>query len=302
MFRFNAAISQLGINEVRLQGRRFTWTNMHTPPLMEKLDWIFISNSWEISYPTMSVCALDRISLDHCPCVVTISTAIPKSIVFRFENYWLQLQGYQQTLNENWNSIPVVSDRAKSVTAKLKNLRKVLREWQSSMRNLKTSIANIRLIILFLETVADLRDLSLAEWNFKQIIEEHPLILLERQRVYCKQRGNVKWVQLGDAGTHFFHTNATLRHRNKLINELENRQGISFTSHSEKEAILWDEFKQRLGVSEFLASQSTLQRLFRDVTTCSSLGYLSLVRKLIILSEPYQITSHLGQMGLIMNS
>lgn len=45
MFMFNAAISSFGLNEIPLQGRKFTWSNMQQPPLLEKLDWVFTLNS-----------------------------------------------------------------------------------------------------------------------------------------------------------------------------------------------------------------------------------------------------------------
>jgi hypothetical protein len=69
--------------------------------------------------------------------------------------------------------------------------------------------------------------------------------------LYWKQRGSIKWAQLGDAGTHFFHANATIRHRNNLISHLTNRQGFTVCQHKDKEEIIWLEFKQRLGITEF---------------------------------------------------
>lgn len=38
MFMFNNIISFLGLIEIPLHGRKFTWSNMQTPPLLEKLD------------------------------------------------------------------------------------------------------------------------------------------------------------------------------------------------------------------------------------------------------------------------
>jgi len=66
MFKFNEAISFLGINEITLQGRKFTWSNMQPSPLLEKLDWVFTSNSWAISYPSTHMTALDMTPSDHC--------------------------------------------------------------------------------------------------------------------------------------------------------------------------------------------------------------------------------------------
>ena len=74
MFLFNEAISPLGLNEVTLQGRMFTWSNMQPSPLLEKLVWVFTCNSWALSQPDTSVKALEMTHSDHYPCVVNIST------------------------------------------------------------------------------------------------------------------------------------------------------------------------------------------------------------------------------------
>lgn len=37
MFMFNNAISRLGLNEITLQRRKFTWSNLQLSPLLEKL-------------------------------------------------------------------------------------------------------------------------------------------------------------------------------------------------------------------------------------------------------------------------
>lgn len=39
MLNFNNAISSLGVVEIPLHGRKYTWTNKQHPPLLERLDW-----------------------------------------------------------------------------------------------------------------------------------------------------------------------------------------------------------------------------------------------------------------------
>lgn len=251
VFSFNAAISQLGITEIVLQGRKYTWSNMQPSPLLEKLDWVFTSSSWALTYPSTSVKALDMIPSDHCPCIINISTQIPRNKIFRFENFWLKHPEFQSILLQSWNEPIAITDKARLVTAKLKRLRKKLRDWQASLTNLKTLIANVRGIIFFLEILTDYRDLGLFEWNFKKMLQKHLLTLLDKQRQYWQQRGNVNWVKLGDASTHFFHANATIRHRNKLITELTTIDNNIVSSHNEKESLLWEEYKHRLGESDF---------------------------------------------------
>ena len=38
MFSFNEAINKLGVIELPLHGRQYTWTNKQFPPLLERLD------------------------------------------------------------------------------------------------------------------------------------------------------------------------------------------------------------------------------------------------------------------------
>jgi hypothetical protein len=38
---FNEMISNLGLQEIPLKDRNFTWSNMQQDPLLEQLDWCF---------------------------------------------------------------------------------------------------------------------------------------------------------------------------------------------------------------------------------------------------------------------
>ena len=92
--------------------------------------------------------------------------------------------------------------------------------------------------IQFLENLEDDRDLTLEEWNFRDILRGKLLHLLELQRIYWKQRGSIKWVTLGDAGTKFFYANATIRHRKNTITKLTIEDGEVHTSHASKELVI----------------------------------------------------------------
>jgi hypothetical protein len=57
-----------------------------------------------------------------------------------------------------------------STGSKLKNLRRVLREWHKQNPNLASSIANTKELILMIDTFEEFRDLSL-EWNFRDVLK-----------------------------------------------------------------------------------------------------------------------------------
>jgi exonuclease III len=77
MLNFNAAISALGLEELKLNGNKFTWTNKQSSPLLERLDWFFASVAWLTTYPSSYVSILPREVSDHSPCLISINTNIP---------------------------------------------------------------------------------------------------------------------------------------------------------------------------------------------------------------------------------
>lgn len=40
---------------------------------------------------------------DHTPCVITIESSIPKSKLFRFENFWVNHSGFSEVIHKAWN-------------------------------------------------------------------------------------------------------------------------------------------------------------------------------------------------------
>ena len=124
IFIFNDIISSVGLLEIPLKGRNFTWSNMQQNPLLERLDWVFSSTLWTVDYPNTIVLPLTRNICDHGPCVVKIDTKIPKSPIFKFENYWVEMEGFFDIVQAVWSLDPGFDDSTKCISFKLKVLRK----------------------------------------------------------------------------------------------------------------------------------------------------------------------------------
>jgi hypothetical protein len=150
------------------------------------------------------------------------------------------------------------TDIAKVITAKFRKLRKALKDWKRNLSSLKLAIQNVMMILTFFLLLEEFRDLSIPEWNFKKLLESKLSSLLRQQRTYWKQRGSIKWVTLGDAGTKFFHANASIRFRRNLITTLENDVGDLIHDHNSKALLIWESFRERLGSSSFQGIQFDL--------------------------------------------
>src|SRR5690348_9053510 len=102
MMLFNDIIQHLDLVDIPFQDRHFTWSNMQDDPLLEKLDCVFTSISWSLSFPATSVLPLSRPISDHVPYVVRMDSHIPKASIFRFENFWIDFPGFYDTVKLHW--------------------------------------------------------------------------------------------------------------------------------------------------------------------------------------------------------
>jgi hypothetical protein len=113
MLLFNEAISNIGLVEIPLKGRRFTWSNMQDDPLLQRLDWFFSSLAWTVNFPNTLALPLAMTTSDHAPCVIFTETSIPKSEIFRVENSWMDMEGFLPLVELNWTHSIHYADAAK---------------------------------------------------------------------------------------------------------------------------------------------------------------------------------------------
>lgn len=201
---FNGLISDLDLIDIPFCGRRYTWSNMQTDPLLIKLDWVLTSSAWGLSYPATTVQPLSRNVSDHIPFCTNIGSKIPKESGFRFENFWVDQPDFLETVELHWNSSPFFANAAKTLSAKFKQVRTCLRQWSKKLSNLNKLIHNSNWVLLLLDGIEDQRPLDALEVSFRTLVKGHLATLLESKRKYWKQRNTIRWVILGDENSSFF--------------------------------------------------------------------------------------------------
>ena len=254
-FIFNDAIVQLGLIELPLKGRSYTWSNMQQDPLLEQLDWFFSSVNWTTTYQNTSVHPMTKHISDHIPCKIMIGSHIPKSRIFRFENFWYDHPGFIDTVKQSWFSPGQVrNNSAATLSLKLKNLRHSLKNWSRSLSKLNSLVDLCNKVIFFLDSLEECRSLFLTEWNFRTIIKAKLLHLLRCRNIYWKQRHTVNRVKFGDESigskdtvnrvkfgdecTKYFHAMATLSFRRNYIPQLLDDSGSFVSNHESKAALI----------------------------------------------------------------
>ena len=184
MLAFNEAISNLALVEIPLKGRNFTWSNMQDQPLLEKLDWCFTSEVWTLNFPHTMAYPLAKTTSEHVPFMVKIGTTIPKSNIFRCENYWLEHSDFHEIVKQIWTQDVDETNSAKIIASKFKWLRKGLKIWSRNISNLKQIIENTNFMILCYDQFEDNGPLCTVEDNGRNILKMHLEEILKQQCLY----------------------------------------------------------------------------------------------------------------------
>jgi hypothetical protein len=81
------------------------------------------------------------------------------------------------------------------LTAKFKNLRRMLKTWKQQLPKLAVAINNIKLVLHFMETIELFRYHSLPKWNFRNIVTEKLIFFLEATKYLLETKGKNKMGQ-----------------------------------------------------------------------------------------------------------
>lgn len=103
---FADLISAMGLQDIHMEGRRYTWSNYRNQPAMARLDRFLFSTDWSLQFPNTKQRSLPNTSSDHCPILIEALSTFLKSKIFRFETFWLELRGFKEMITQRWQSLP----------------------------------------------------------------------------------------------------------------------------------------------------------------------------------------------------
>jgi hypothetical protein len=133
---FNDWINKFGLIEIKNSSRQFTWGNNQDNLVMALLDRVFVSTCWEKMFPACSVIAKARLESDHTPLIVdTGAFKAPSNKQFRFEKWWLKVDGFDQMVEKTWSAPCNFVKAIDRWQFKIRNLRKKLKGWNANLES-----------------------------------------------------------------------------------------------------------------------------------------------------------------------
>jgi hypothetical protein len=104
MGRFRRLINDLLLKEIYLNGRRYTWSNEQSPPTLVRLDRVLCTVDWEEAHGECHLRCLASVISDHSPLLLDCCPMPAAHRRFHFEDYWMRLDGFHDTVTMAWNS------------------------------------------------------------------------------------------------------------------------------------------------------------------------------------------------------
>jgi hypothetical protein len=103
MARFRSFIQRHELNDTYLHGRLYTWSNEREDPTLSRIDKVLASVDWDLAHPDAILQALSSSVSDHAPIHLALSAAIRPKRRFRFELFWLKLEGFEEAVRSAWS-------------------------------------------------------------------------------------------------------------------------------------------------------------------------------------------------------
>jgi hypothetical protein len=236
MGSFKDAIDDLRLKEIKLNGRCFTWSNEQDNPTMTRIDRLLCTPEWELIFPACFLHSLPSLMSDHTPLLLQGELALRQNSSFRFENFWTEVQGFQELVQTTWSKQVNSALPLKRLHIKLARVAKEIKRWKKEkIGDTKLQLAIVKEVLLQLEAAQESRALTAEELDLRRRlkIRSTGLAAIEKSRI--KQRSRLTYIRCGDANTKFFHIRASARLRKNYIHCLHKEGGMAVT-HEDKES------------------------------------------------------------------
>jgi hypothetical protein len=172
MSRFRHFVLEQEVKDLYLHGRRFTWSNEREVPTLTRIDRAMVSVDWDLMHPDAILQALSSSVSDHAPIHLSLSAAFRPKRRFKFEAFWLNLEGFDEALREAWVCDPGIVDPFRRLDALFRNAAEYFQAWgERKVGNIKLKIAMANTLILRFDVAQESRTLSHAEAWIRRVLK-----------------------------------------------------------------------------------------------------------------------------------
>jgi hypothetical protein len=221
---FCCRIKNCGLFDLGYNRPAYTWTNKHfsSNPTYEHLDRCLGNAEWCTTFSTTMVYHLPMMKSDHAPILAVLNSYRRKiSRPFKFENWWLLEDDYENIANQSWQK-----SCNRPFHLKTFFLAKDLTRWRKSKPKNSYQLKAIEDQILQFQMCLPHQQNPNVQ---KLLIHQHEM-LLAKVEAYHRQRYKKNW---SDRNTNFFHQSIIKRATKNTITHFLNPYGSFSTTQDQ---------------------------------------------------------------------
>jgi hypothetical protein len=209
---------------------------------MSRIDRFFCNEAWDIAFDDHTLHAFSSNHSDHCPLLLARSSGPRRPRPFKFENFWLKLPRFHETVQQAWNQPSHHTEPFHRLGHKLHVTAKALRSWSASLiSDAKLKFFMAQTVIHLFEVMQETRPLSDAKFNIRSKLKQRLLGWAVIERARKRQCSRVRNLREEDANTRFFHLKANGQRRKNFIQRLRTHEGWAVT-HQDKSSVVQSHF------------------------------------------------------------
>ncbi|XP_042484156.1 uncharacterized protein LOC122064513 [Macadamia integrifolia] len=224
---FQSMVDTCLLIQVPSQGKKFTWTNnRRRGNVAAVLDRSFCNSKWLDMFKSTLQRVLLRSSSDHAPIlVVSDSIARPGNIPFRFNNFWMEHDLFDNVIQDVWNQ-EIFGNPIFMLSQKLKRVKLFIKPWgRKNFPNIDNEVKkasdHLNSVHQEIEAAGMSDDLFGREADAKTAL----LKATQLQDNLWAKKAKQRWMKDGDKNSKFFHLSVKMRRDRNQIRTLQNADG-----------------------------------------------------------------------------
>jgi hypothetical protein len=224
---FCCLVKDCGFFDLGFKGPAYTWTNKRFDsfPTYERLDRFLCNAEWCVNFPGTNIFHLPMLKSDHSPILAMVSSNRGMiSRTFKFENWWLLNDDFQDIASASWQK-----SHNRPFHLKTFYLAKDLIKWQRNKPKNSDILKAIEDQLLHLQSKPPSQQNPFTQ---NLLIAQHENILA-KEEAFHRQRYKQNWCAFGDRNTKFFHQAIIKRARRNTITHFLNPDGSYATTQSQ---------------------------------------------------------------------
>ncbi|XP_022024330.1 uncharacterized protein LOC110924645 [Helianthus annuus] len=203
---FNNFISRGGFLEYNMTGRKFTFLSGDRKNL-SKIDRVLVCGNFMNKWPNASLLALNRDISDHSRLILTTVNNSFGPSPFRLFNSWFSLEGFDEAVRRGLDKLSESRFKDEEMSDKLKAVKEELKKWRKNKKEEEERvILEAKNKLEHLDEIAENRQLTEEEIKTWQSCKSKIKECQEVMALDMQQKARLRWVELGDENTNFFHS------------------------------------------------------------------------------------------------